>query len=71
VKSVRCASCHRAEFQGDASVPRLSGQQRDYLLKTMTEFRSRARANNPDMSDLMNGFAPDDLSAIAAYLAGR
>ncbi len=70
VKSLACTSCHRAEFQGDASVPRLGGQQRDYLLKTMTEFRSRARANNPDMSDLMNGFAPDELSAIAAYLAG-
>ena len=69
-KSEACASCHRAEFRGDASVPRLAGQQRDYLVKTMTEFRSRARINNPDMSDLLHPFAPEELSAIAAYLAG-
>jgi cytochrome c553 len=70
IKSVVCTSCHLDEFQGDSSVPRLSGQQRDYLLKTMTDFRNRSRANNPGMSDLMNTVTPDQLSAIAAYLAG-
>ncbi len=70
IKSVVCTSCHLEEFQGDSSVPRLAGQQRDYLLKTMTDFRSRARANNPGMSDLMNTVTPEQLSAIAAYLAG-
>ena len=70
IKSVVCTSCHLEEFQGDSSVPRLAGQERDYLLKTMTEFRSRVRANNPGMSDLMNTVTPEQLSAIAAYLAG-
>ena len=51
-------------------MPRLAGQQRDYLLKTMTEFQTRARGNNPGMSDLMNTVTPAQLSAIAAYLAG-
>jgi len=70
-KSVVCTSCHLEQFQGDSSVPRLAGQQRDYLLKAMLDFRNRTRANNPGMSDLMNSCTPEQLTAMAAYLAGQ
>jgi cytochrome c553 len=70
IKSVVCTSCHLEEFQGDSSVPRLAGQQHDYLLKAMTDFRNRTRANNPGMSDLMNTVTPEQLAAMADYLAG-
>ncbi len=70
IKSVVCTSCHLDQFQGDSSVPRLAGQQRDYLFKTMMDFRSHTRANNPGMSDLMNSVTPEQLKAMAAYLAG-
>ena len=70
IKSVVCTSCHREEFQGDASIPRLAGQAHDYLAKTMMDFRTRARANNPGMSDLMNTVTPEQVTAMAAYLAG-
>jgi cytochrome c553 len=69
-KSIVCTSCHLEEFQGDSSVPRLAGQEHDYLAKTMTDFRTRARANNPGMSDLMNSATPEQLAAMANYLAG-
>ena len=39
INSVVCTSCHLEQFQGDSSVPRLAGQQKDYLAKTMTDFR--------------------------------
>jgi cytochrome c553 len=70
IKSVVCTSCHLEQFQGDSSVPRLAGQQHDYLAKTTTEFRNRTRANNPGMSDLMNTVTPEQITAMAAYLAG-
>ena len=70
INSVVCTSCHLEQFQGDSSVPRLAGQKREYLLKTMTDFRNRTRANNPGMSDLMNTVTPEQLTAIANYLAG-
>jgi cytochrome c553 len=70
IKSVVCTSCHLEEFQGDSSIPRLAGQSHDYLAKTMTDFRTRARANNPGMSDLMNTVTPEQITAMAAYLAG-
>jgi cytochrome c553 len=68
--SVGCTSCHLDAFQGDGTIPRLAGQDRAYLEKTIADFRSRARANNPGMSDLMNAASADDLAALAQYLAG-
>ena len=70
IHSVVCTSCHLEEFQGDSSVPRLAGQVHGYLFKTMTDFRDHARANNPGMSDLMNTVTPEQLAALAVYLAG-
>ena len=36
----------------------------------MTDFRDHTRANNPGMSDLMNTVTPEQLAAMADYLAG-
>lgn len=69
IGSIGCTSCHLEQFQGDGTTARLAGQQHEYLAKTMADFRSRARANNPGMSDLMNAAQPADLDPIAQYLA--
>ena len=68
--SVGCTGCHLDHFQGDGTVPRLAGQSRDYLTKTIADFRTRARGNNPGMSDLMLATSPDDLAALEEYLSG-
>src|SRR5580658_2960909 len=70
IKSVVCTSCHLEEFQGDSSIPRLAGQEHDYLAKTMMDFRNRTRANNPGMSDLMNTVTPEQIAAMAKFHAG-
>jgi len=69
--AVACTGCHLGEYQGASTVPRLSGQGHDYLLKSMKDFRSRERGNNPGMSDLMRASSEPDLAAMANYLAGR
>jgi len=68
--SVGCTGCHQEGFMGEGTQPRLAGQSGDYLLNTMLDFRSRARGNNPGMTDLMTATPADDLKAMAAYLAG-
>jgi cytochrome c553 len=68
--SVGCTGCHLEQFQGTGTMPRLAGQSREYLAKTMADFRTRARGNNPGMSDLMIATPTDDLTALAEYLAG-
>src|SRR5664279_5628916 len=69
-QSIGCTGCHLDHFQGDGTVPRLAGMGRDYLAKQMTDFRTKARGNNPGMSDLMLATPPADLAALAEYLAG-
>jgi cytochrome c553 len=68
--SVGCTGCHLEQFQGTGTMPRLAGQSREYLAKTMTDFRTRARGNNPGMSDLMIATPESDLAALGEYLAG-
>jgi len=68
--SVVCTSCHQDGFIGEGTQPRLAGQERAYLEKTMTEFRSGARGNNPGMTDLMKAISEPDIRALAAWLAG-
>jgi cytochrome c553 len=70
INSVVCTSCHLAQFRGASTVPRLAGQERDYLVKTMMDFRNHTRANSPSMSDFMNSITPEQIKAIASYLAG-
>jgi len=69
-RSIGCTGCHLDHFQGDSTVPRLAGMGREYLATQMADFRSRARGNNPGMSDLMLATPPDDFAALAEYLAG-
>jgi cytochrome c553 len=67
--SVVCTSCHQDGFIGEGTQPRLAGQERAYLEKTMSEFQSGARGNNPGMTDLMKALTPQEISALAAWLA--
>jgi cytochrome c553 len=69
--SVGCTGCHQASYLGEGTQPRLAGQWQEYLLQSMLDFRTRKRANNPGMSDLMKATSEDDLKALAQYLAGR
>jgi cytochrome c553 len=69
--SVGCTGCHLGEYQGDGTQPRIAGQRREYLAQTMLDFRTRARANNPGMTDLMRATSEAEIAAMGAYLAGR
>ena len=68
--SVVCTSCHQQGFIGDGTQPRLAGQERGYLDKTMTDFRSGVRGNNPGMHDLMLAISEKDIAALATWLGG-
>ena len=70
ISSVGCIGCHLDHFQGDGTTARLAGQHQDYLQKTMMDFRTGARGNNPGMSDLMKATSPDAITTLAQYLAG-
>jgi len=68
--SVGCTGCHQGQYQGEGTQPRLAGQSKEYLQQTMIDFRTRARGNNPGMTDLMLATSEDDIAALAQYMAG-
>jgi len=68
--SVVCTSCHQAGFLGDSTQPRLAGQTKEYLQKSMLDFRTRTRGNNPGMTDFMLAISEQDIADLAALLAG-
>ena len=68
--AVGCTGCHQGQYQGEGTQPRLAGQSSEYMMKTMLEIREGERANNPGMTTLMKATSPDDIKALAEYLAG-
>jgi cytochrome c553 len=68
--SAQCVECHQAGYLGAGTQPRLAGQNMDYLVKTMLDFRDGARANNTWMRDLLKTFSEDDIKQMARVLAG-
>jgi cytochrome c553 len=63
----QCVQCHRGAY--DSRVPRLAGQQREYLFKTLSDFKNKLRMNSPAKSSLMGSFDDADIEAMAEFLA--
>ncbi len=68
--SAQCEGCHLSGYLGDSTIPRIAGQSEAYMLKTMNEFRSGARANNAWMVTLLKSYSDSDISALSKYIAG-
>jgi len=71
VAAGQCVECHLAGFLGHSVIPRLGGQQFEYLKKTMIDFKTKERANNSAMTDLFRTYSDEDLAVMASYLAGE
>ena len=66
-----CASCHSPNGAGvPAQYPRLSGQNADYVVKTMHDFRDGKRANSIQMTGVTSKMNDKEIKAVADYIAG-
>lgn len=68
-----CASCHGKNGEGKEGYPRLAGQHAEYLVKQLSLFKSelRAGAQAPLMHAVTTGLSFEQMTEVAAYLAGR
>jgi cytochrome c553 len=65
-----CNICHRPDFSGQESVPRLADQREDYLLKTLREYKNGARhAYEPIMVQALQPIDDAQLVEFAYYLS--
>jgi len=69
-----CIGCHGPTGAGNpaAKFPSLSSQHTAYVMKTMKDFRSGARANDPSkmMQDIAGRMSDKEIEAVASYIAG-
>ena len=64
-----CVRCHGETAHGDATIPRLAGQQAPYLQSSITRYRDKTGVrNNPLMSIATSTLKNEDIKAIANYL---
>ncbi len=67
-----CASCHGAQGQGTASLPRLAGQFASYTENQLRQFHQRERTNdNAVMHAVVSKMTPLEMAAVAEYLSGQ
>jgi len=64
---IACASCHGAKGEGEAEIPRLAGQHKDYLLVQLKAFASGSRENGA-MTLIAKGMSRADIEAVATYI---
>lgn len=67
-----CASCHGDRGEGmPLAIPRLAGQHADYIVAQLKNFKSGARANDPNhvMGNIAAKLDNHQMKAVASYLS--
>lgn len=71
-KVTACMLCHGANGEGIAAAtfprPRLAGQNRDYLIKQLMDFKAKLRTN-PLMGPIVNELSTAQMKDVADYYA--
>ena len=62
--------CHLGGFIGQNEIPRVAGQQHDYVVKQLKDFKERKRTNDAgNMTSVSRTLNDDDIENLAHYLA--
>jgi len=66
---VLCAMCHLGELKGQNEMPRLAGQQPDYIVKQLKDFRKRKRTNDAgNMTSVSKNLSDEDIANLSHYI---
>jgi cytochrome c553 len=65
-----CTMCHLGGFKGQNEIPRVAGQQVEYVVKQMQDFKAGRRTNDAgNMSSVSKTLSDADIEALAEYMA--
>ncbi|HET7161023.1 MAG TPA: c-type cytochrome [Burkholderiales bacterium] len=69
-QTLGCGSCHLGNYRGQRQVPRIAGQQEDYLAAALKAYRDNQRSGiDTSMNAVMYKVPDSDIQALAHYLA--
>ena len=70
-KSAACAACHGADGNSATpDFPRIAGQQTDYIVKALSDYKSGAR-KDPIMGAMAANLSKQDMEDLAAYFSSQ
>jgi cytochrome c553 len=71
-KAKACAACHGADGNTPISpdIPKLAGQNADYLVKSLQGYKSGTR-KNPVMAPMGSNLSQRDMEDLAAYFSSQ
>jgi cytochrome c553 len=65
-----CIVCHGHDGEGINTNPRLAGQNRDYIVSSILQFRSRLRENKI-MQHVTQNLTNDEIAALVEYISTK
>ena len=66
-----CTMCHLGGFAGQNEIPRVAGQNYEYIVKQLSDFKARKRTNDAgNMTSVSNTLNERDIENLAHYLTG-
>lgn len=64
-----CSMCHLGAFAGQNEIPKVAGQQYDYIVKQMRDFKARTRTNDAgNMTSVAQTLSEADIENLAHYI---
>src|SRR5882672_8603470 len=70
-KKFNCSQCHGPQLLGQQHIPRLAGQQYEYLLEQLKGFKAQTRADiDGNMTSAAQALTAQDIELLVDYLAG-
>jgi cytochrome c553 len=67
--AVLCPMCHGGGFSGQNEVPRVAGQNYEYVVKQLQDFKHRRRTNDAgNMTSVAHTLSDQDIENIAEYI---
>lgn len=64
-----CVMCHLGGFSGQNEIPRVAGQQYEYIVKQLTAFKARTRTNDAgNMTSVARNLSEADIDNLAQYI---
>ncbi|HYR36021.1 MAG TPA: c-type cytochrome [Burkholderiales bacterium] len=67
----RCVQCHSAGLQGQQHVPRIAGQQPEYLRAQLRGFKQRTRSDiDGYMTQMAQPLSDHEIDVLVDYIAG-
>jgi len=70
-QQLNCVQCHGPALRGQEHIPRLAGQQYEYLLAQLRKFKARTRGDfDGFMTQIAQPLSDKDIEILADYAAG-